>query len=175
MKISIKADFNPVEKLISAEAVKKAATETCKRLCKEVGKPRAWSIYHNAIYDGTNDVAVKDHAIKNGHCLETEGNAALYIEFGAGVYYNGSEAYPDPEGRPSGVDNIGEHGKGHGKNDYWYYPAENGTGSLGRDVSLRGTPYVRTFGNPPAAAMYHARNAMADKAQQIFNEELKNG
>lgn len=154
-----------------AESVKTAAVKTCERLCKEIGRPRASDIYRNAFYDGDNDVSVTDAAIPDGHQLTAQGNAALFIEFGAGIYYNGAEAYPDPEGRPSGVDGIGEYGKGHGKNDFWYYKGNGG--SLGRGVELRGRPYVRTFGNPPAAAMYHARLDMADEAQRIFNEEIR--
>lgn len=172
MKITVRGNFRATEKWLNGAVTQRKANEVCKKLCQEIGQPIANFKFRNAVYDGTNDASVTDHAIKDGHCLETEGNAALFIEFGAGVYYNGSESYPDPEGRPSGIDAIGEYGNKRGRNDYWYYPADKGTGSLGEVVELRGTPYVRTFGNPAAAPMYYARVAMADEAQTIFNEEI---
>lgn len=52
------------------------------------------------------------------------GGAAVYLEFGTGVFYNGAESYPGE--RPAGVSKIGEYvqkGKppSKGKNDWWYY------------------------------------------------------
>lgn len=177
MKITIRGNFRDTEKWLNGAVTQRKAKEVCKRLCNEVGQPIANFKFRAAAYDGTNDASVTDHAIKGGHCLETEGNAALFIEYGAGVYYNGSESYPDPEGRPSDIDAIGEYGHKRGRNDYWFYPSDKGTGAYGVEVGLQrkdgsmGT-YVRTFGNPAAAPMYYARVAMADEAQRIFDEEI---
>lgn len=58
--------------------------------------------------------------------LITEGIDILFIEFGAGVFYNGSAgSSPHPKGEEFGY-TIGSYGKGHGKNDFWFYYADSG-------------------------------------------------
>lgn len=58
--------------------------------------------------------------------LVTEGKDLLFIEFGAGVFYNGSAgSSPHPKGAELGY-TIGSYGKGQGKNDYWFYYADSG-------------------------------------------------
>lgn len=58
--------------------------------------------------------------------LVTEGIDLLFIEFGAGIFYNGSAgSSPHPKGKELGY-TIGSYGKGQGKNDYWFYYADSG-------------------------------------------------
>lgn len=58
--------------------------------------------------------------------LVCEGRDLLFIEFGAGVHYNGSAgSSPHPKGQELGY-TIGSYGKGHGKEDYWFYYADSG-------------------------------------------------
>lgn len=58
--------------------------------------------------------------------LIVEGKELLFIEFGAGVYYNGSEgSSPHPKGEEFGYV-IGLYGKGHGIQKVWGYYADSG-------------------------------------------------
>lgn len=58
--------------------------------------------------------------------LVCEGKDLLFIEFGAGVHYNGSAgSSPHPKGEELGY-TIGSYGKGQGKNDFWFYYADTG-------------------------------------------------
>lgn len=58
--------------------------------------------------------------------LVCEGHDLLFIEFGAGVFYNGSVgSSPHPKGAELGY-TIGSYGKGQGKNDFWFYYADSG-------------------------------------------------
>lgn len=58
--------------------------------------------------------------------LVVEGSDLLYIEFGAGIRYNGSAGTsPHPKGEEFGY-TIGSYGKGKGKNDFWFYYADTG-------------------------------------------------
>lgn len=58
--------------------------------------------------------------------LITEGSELLFIEFGAGVYYNGTAgSSPHPKGEEFGYV-IGSYGKGHGVQKIWGYYAESG-------------------------------------------------
>lgn len=144
---------------------KDKADEVCKRLA-ELGCTRAKLDFSNAIYDGENDVEVNIKPIDNGYAVVASGNAVMFIEFGAGVYYNGSGSYPG-ELEP-GVVGIGEYGQGRGKNNWWYYsgPLGNGTG----EPSTKVPGLNITHGNPPAAAMYHAKREVQDAKDRIANE-----
>ena len=58
--------------------------------------------------------------------LVVEGKSILFIEFGAGIRYNGSAGTsPHPKGEEFGY-TIGSYGKGQGKNDFWFYYTDTG-------------------------------------------------
>ena len=58
--------------------------------------------------------------------LVVEGKNLLFIEFGAGVHYNGSAGTsPHPKGEEFGY-TIGSYGKGQGSKDFWFYYADTG-------------------------------------------------
>lgn len=77
--------------------------------------------------DTTHDAAVKLSTIGNTvHAdMVVSGRDLLFIEFGAGVHYNGAAgSSPHPKGGEFGF-TIGSYGKGLGKKDYWFY-TDNG-------------------------------------------------
>ena len=130
------------------------------RMLKElgvIGVKEASLRFTTAIYDGVNDTDVSLELIDGGYCIKAEGNAVLFIEFGAGVYHNHGEPYPNP--RPEGVVGIGEYGKGLGKRQAWGYKDEDGE-------------LVITHGNPAAMPMWYAseemRNAIKAKFLEVF-------
>lgn len=58
--------------------------------------------------------------------LVVEGKSILFIEFGAGIRYNGSSGTsPHPKGEEFGY-TIGSYGKGQGSKDFWFYYADTG-------------------------------------------------
>lgn len=64
--------------------------------------------------------------------LVVEGVDLLFIEFGAGIYYNGSAGTSlHPKGEEFGY-TIGSYGKGKGKNDFWFYYADTGEAVMSR-------------------------------------------
>ena len=74
--------------------------------------------------------------------LRLQGEQAVFVEFGAGVYYNGAAgSSPHPYGVELGY-TIGDYGLGLGKNDTWEY-VKNGK-------------YHITHGTPAAMPLYHA-------------------
>ena len=130
------------------------------KLLKElayIGVKEASIRFTTAMYDGVNDSSVTLEAVKDGYCIKAEGKAVAFIEFGAGVYHNPGEPYPNP--RPSGIVGIGEYGKGHGKRQAWGYRDESGE-------------LVITHGNPAAMPMWYAseemRNAILQKFKEVF-------
>ena len=121
----------------------------------EIGIKEASVRFTTAMYDGTNDVSVKLDTTKNGYAIVAEGRAVAFIEFGAGVYHNTSEPYPNP--RPTGIVGIGEYGKGHGKRNAWGYKNEN-------------DELVITRGNPAAMPMWYASEEIKNQVLRIAKE-----
>ena len=80
------------------------------------------------------------------------------IEFGAGVYFNGPEPYPEP--RPAGVSRIGEYGQGKGKQNTWGYYDDGGN-------------LILTHGTPAAMPMYHAERTMEQEIKRIAREVFR--
>ena len=129
-------------------------TQELTRKLAEVGLQEASFRFASAMYDGTNDSTVELIPSENGYTIMASGQAVCFIEFGAGVYYNGSEPYPNP--RPPGVVGIGEYGYGLGKLPSWSFSD--------------GTQRVVTHGNPAAMPMWYATKEMEDKLLTIAKE-----
>ena len=129
-----------------ADLIEKANT-VCERLAT-IGAVRASLDFSRAIYNGTNDVAVTVEPIDNGYAIHATGNAVLFIEFGSGASYG--YGHPEPEGYGPGT----YPGKGHwdDPNGWWYGSHEH------------------SYGNPPAAAMYHAQQDILREVQRIADE-----
>ena len=129
-----------------ADLIEKANT-VCERLAT-IGAVRASLDFSRAIYNGTNDVAVTVEPINNGYAIHATGNAVLFIEFGSGASYG--YGHPEPEGYGPGT----YPGKGHwdDPNGWWYGSHEH------------------SYGNPPAAAMYHAKQDVLQEVQRIAEE-----
>lgn len=123
-----------------------------------IGAREASVRFTTAIYDGVNDSSVTVKRTPSGWAIIAKGNAVFFIEFGAGVYYNGSEPYPNP--RPIGVSNIGEFGQGKGKQNTWGYYGS-------------GDNLVLTHGNPAAMPMYYASVEMERQIKKIAMEVFR--
>lgn len=62
----------------------------------------------------------------NEAILTVEGKELMFIEFGAGVFYNGEAGTsPHPKGEVNGMV-IGSYGEGHGVQKIWGYYADSG-------------------------------------------------
>lgn len=120
-----------------------------------IGVREASMRFTTAMYDGVNDSQVSLQTTNNGYAIVAEGHAVAFIEFGAGVYHNPGEPYPNP--RPDGIVGIGEYGKGHGKRSTWVFRDDAGE-------------KVFTHGNPAAMPMWYASEEMRNKITQIARE-----
>lgn len=120
-----------------------------------IGVKEASVRFTTAIYDGVNDSSVTLEPIADGYCIKAEGRAVAFIEFGAGVYHNPGEPYPNP--RPEGIVGIGEYGKGYGKRQAWGFRDESGE-------------LVITHGTPAAMPMWYASEEMRNAILKTFKE-----
>ena len=121
----------------------------------EIGLKEASVRFTTAIYDGTNDVSVRLDGKNNRYVITAEGKTVAFIEFGAGVYHNTGEPYPNP--RPQGIVGIGEYGKGKGKQKAWGYLNDN-------------NEVVITRGNPAAMPMWYASEEIKNSILRVVKE-----
>lgn len=157
-KITITLDDKSISNAIKElNRYKKWVDEKTKLLIEKlsiIGAHEASARFVSAMYDGDNDVAVEVGPTENGWVITASGEAVCFIEFGAGVYHNPSEPYPNP--RPDGVVGIGEYGQGKGKRQAWGYYDD---GEL-----------VITRGNPAAMPMWYATQEMEREVLRIARE-----
>lgn len=125
----------------------------------EYGRQTAEERFAFAQYDGEKDITVK--IVKEGtkYMIVANGWAVAFIEFGAGVHYNGPDGhYPLP--KPEGIVGIGEYGFKMGRNDSWTYQ--------------EGNVRVVSYGNPAAMPMYFASVEMRQRLQDAVREVFGN-
>lgn len=103
-----------------------------------------------------------DVSLQNGDNVSlviANGEDAVWVEFGAGVFHNGSAgSSPHPKGSELGF-TIGGYGKGMGKKEVWGYY---------EDDTLR-----LTHGTPAVMPMYNAVKTVCDELAGIAREVFK--
>ena len=137
-----------------------------KRLAEEIEKDARISFASSGVEDllngGTRAANVTVSVSHNGNVslVIAEGEDAVWCEFGAGVYHNGSAgSSPNPYGSELGL-TIGGYGKGHGQKEVWgYYEVEGDPTTL-----------VLTHGTEATMPMYHAVQSIVPKAVSIARE-----
>ena len=112
--------------------------------------------------DKTHDAYIKINSFGDyaQATLIVSGKDLLFIEFGAGVHYNGAVgSSPHPLGASKGY-TIGSYGKGNGSKDVWYYYAD--TGEI---VKSQGTQATM----PVYKAGVEMRQQMLKIAKEVFS------
>lgn len=160
MKITVEN----VDKVVSQlKDYKKDLRKRVKLLLEKLsvlGAYRARIEFTNAMYAGDNDVEISVTSTRTGYKVVAKGRAVLFIEFGTGII--------NPEHPQSGEFGFshGTYGKGKGANEKgWIYVGEQGNAGQ----PIRDGVY-RTYGNPPAKAMYYAAKDMKAEIYKIAKE-----
>lgn len=107
--------------------------------------------FASAMYDGTNDVKVRVDDTGSVAVIYAEGKAVAFIEFGSGA----AMGYGHPM--------AGQHGMGPGT-----YP--DGKGHWDDPKGWFYKHGKRSYGNPPAMAMYDAVQVMVEEITKIATE-----
>lgn len=93
---------------------------------------------------------------ERGWKVIAEGQEVCFVEFGAGICYNGDDSYLGE--RPPGIVGIGEYGEGRGKQPQWLY----------------GNPAEWTHGTPASNALYFTamdiEDIIEETARKILND-----
>ena len=152
-------------KKFKADFLKKVDTYR-KRIAEEIAEQASANFASSVMDDVINgsprrpdvDVTFSD----NGRIavVVADGEDAIWCEFGAGVYHNGSVgSSPHPRGNDLGF-TIGSYGKGRGKQTVWgYYTDPDGKTGL-----------VLTHGTPATMPMYNAMKTVSAKIINIAKE-----
>lgn len=132
--------------------------EFSKRIASE-GMKIAEFMYKSCVTDGIDDAMFHLEKCDGGYQYSVTGKEPVFVEFGAGIHFNGSGFYPIP--KPIGVAGIGEYGDGHGKNDSWHYKS--------------GGQLIETHGTPAQMPMYNSSRYIEDNdllmektAEEVF-------
>lgn len=130
------------------------------RLCVEAQSGFNGAVVDDLVRGGQKFAQVRVTVDNRGDMtvVVADGQDAVWIEFGAGVYHNGSPgSSPHPHGVELGM-TIGGFGKGNGKKETWGY-YEEGTLKL-----THGTPAVM----PMAQAVTTVCNEISEIAREVF-------
>lgn len=134
------------------DKIKKITEELADKLATKALET-AQANFNNAEYAGDNDVTVtREDISKTEKKIVADGNATLFIEFGAGVRYPDSH----PEAGKLGVKH-GTYGLGRGASPKgWRYRGSKGNAP---DTKVTKSGLVHTYGNKANLCMYNAREA----------------
>ena len=133
--------------------------ELARRLA-DLGAESAQLGFDYAFYVGEKNVkvSVRKKRGENAYIVTANGEAVLFIEFGAGIAHAGTA---HPEASEHGMGPGTYPGKGHWNNPHgWYLP---------KDVQ-QATGYKKTRGNPAYMPMYNARKLIEQNITQIVRE-----
>ena len=146
-----------------ADWVKRKTDELRERVAYFIAKD-ASAVFNTAVADdligegaviGSVDVVVEDNG--NMTLVIANGEDAVFMEFGAGVYYNGAVgSSPNPLGTELGF-TIGSYGKGNGRKEVWGYRGEDGQIHL-------------THGAPASMPLYKAVQSVSRDIARIARE-----
>ena len=128
--------------------------EILRQRLAQLGATVASIEFSRAIYNGTNDVSVRVEDNGRKATIFAEGSAVLFIEFGSGEKYGGGHPDAGKFGYGPGTWSDGPNGKGNWDNPNGWYFAHG----------------QHSFGNPPAMAMVHARDAILEQLTAIARE-----
>lgn len=119
---------------------------------------RLLPVVDGASLDHQVSVSVPTASNRMVSTMRVTGSGVAFIEFGAGVHYNGAVGTsPHPKGQELGM-TIGSYGKGKGKNDTWFHTAS------GRSVMTHGTKAMM----PVYKASVEMRKSVSKISREVF-------
>lgn len=149
------------------ERIERKTDELRERVAYFIAKD-ASAVFNTAVADdligegfvtGSVEVTVEEQG-DNITLVIANGKDAVFMEFGAGVYYNGAVgSSPNPLGMALGF-TIGSYGKGNGRKEVWGYYGDDGQIHL-------------THGAPASMPLYRAVQSVRQDILSIAREVFK--
>ena len=161
MKISINLfDPSSIDKAISqlenySRDLDRKARELCERLAQMGALYAEWN-FSGVLYSGDTDYKITvELGEGNTYIIKADGEAVLFMEFGAGVKHG----YGHPQAWEFGMGPGTYPGKGHWNDPKGWWYGEPGN-------------WTHTYGNAPGMPMYNAakdlRQEILQTAQEVF-------
>lgn len=150
--VSIRQMVNELKK--ERTVIKRCVNDVCMRLAN-IGMNRANQDFASVLYQGEKDYAVTVEPLKDGAKLSATGETVYFLEYGSGAFQP-SYAGETPLGLERGSWSLSEKGKGHWDDPRGWYVSHG----------------VKSWGNPPANAMYHAEQDIKRNADRVIQEVL---
>lgn len=148
-----------------------AAKVAVKRVSKEIRDDTIEAYSRAAGYVDTRrgdipgefDVALDNTSLAMEHTITVSGKDATFMEFGAGIHFNGTGAGNHPKAGDMGI-TMGMYGSGNGNKDKWGIPSD-------KETKERRWSY----GTPETAGFYNAFTEHSDigNVEKIFKEVLE--
>ena len=163
IKCTLSTIDDAIREIDEYERDMRAKLERLREAVAERVQEHAAALFAGAVVDDTlkgprrADVSVDIDQQENVTLVIADGEDAVFVEFGAGVYHNGSAGgSPHPEGLRLGF-TIGGYGKGYGSKKTWGY--RDAEGEL-----------VLTHGTPAVMPMYTALKTVCNQVGEIAKE-----
>ena len=150
--VSIRQTVNELKK--ERTVIKRCVNDVCMRLA-EIGMRQANTDFASVPYQGEKDYTLTVEPLKDGAKLSATGETVYFLEYGSGAYQP-SYAGETPLGLERGSWSLSEKGKGHWDDPNGWYVSHG----------------VKSWGNPPANAMYHAEEEIKRNADRVIQEVL---
>ena len=150
--VSIRQMVNELKK--ERTVVKRCVNDVCMRLA-EVGMRQANIDFATVPYQGEKDYTVTVEPLKDGAKLSATGETVYFLEYGSGAFQP-KYAGETPIGLERGSWSLSKKGKGHWDDPKGWYVSHG----------------VKSWGNPPANAMYHAEQDIKRNADRVIQEVL---
>lgn len=149
-----------------AKSVERKTKELEQRVAKELTE-LIQAGFNESVYDvpvegsGKKPTVRVENVSQDGATLVIAyGREAIFVEFGAGVHYNGAGNYPGE--RPEGVVGIGEYGYGLGRFNSWRFQDEDGN-------------VYETYGTPASMPMFNSVQDVVSRFVKIAKEVFREG
>lgn len=152
--VSIRQMVNELKK--ERTVIKRCVNDVCVRLAN-IGMNRANQDFASVLYQGEKDYTVTVEPLKDGAKLSATGETVYFLEYGSGAFQP-SYAGETPLGLERGSWSLSKKGKGHWDDPRGWYVSHG----------------VKSWGNPPANAMYHAEEDIKRNADRVIQEVLNN-
>lgn len=166
-KITISLTQESIQNAINQiEAYKNTLAEKTREFIERLAEVGISTIEENMVTPGDSSPERNAYVRLNSYGtyakadLVLQGRDILFIEFGAGIHYNGavgSAAYP--KAAELGY-TIGSYGHGQGANDFWFYTDETGASH-------------QSFGTKASMPMYKADQKIIRQVRKIAKEVFR--
>lgn len=168
MEINVELSVKSIDKAIQQiEQYERAFASKLRRFIERLGEIGIQVIDENmAQIQGDSNpehyayIKLNSYELYAEGTLVLQGRAIAFIEFGAGVHYNGAAGTAAYDWAAEQGYTIGSYGMGLGTHDWWFYRAETGESK-------------RSYGTKAQMPLYKADQKILEQIRTVANEVFR--